>query len=362
MGSVNFDEYFSRQIKVPGFGRGAQKKLQKTKCLVVGMGGLGCPVSLYLAASGIGTLGICDNDKVEVSNINRQILYSIKDIGKRKVIATKEKLKGSYPFLTIIPHIFRLGEKQCLNLIARYDLVIDCTDNFHSKYLIHDACLELHVPLVQGGIYQCYGQVFSFQFSKRKSQGPCMRCIWREEPDGICTRSCEDAGVLTVLAGSIAITQCMTAMQMILKPSFKQPTMRLFTYDTQQWQTITVPIQKKCICQSVKRSNLPEITRLKQNTSLEIEKFPNSKSWNLLDLRPEKEQGMRKYLTHKNPLCISYKEISNIQYLLKRLEPQKKYVLMCTAGVLSLHITKQLRSYGYFNTFSLAGGYKGLQK
>ena len=177
---------YSRQIRLAEVGKEGQKKIKGTSVLVVGAGALGCHVLQYLTAAGIGTLGIVDNDWVDESNLNRQVLYSLKDIGKPKPLAAKERLKILNPEVTLKMHFIRLDKVSALKVISPYDIIVDCTDNFATRYLINDACVILNKPLVYGAIHKFSGQVMVLNYQN----GPTLRCLYPEPPHPLEVPSC----------------------------------------------------------------------------------------------------------------------------------------------------------------------------
>jgi sulfur-carrier protein adenylyltransferase/sulfurtransferase len=187
---------YSRQIIMPEIGLSGQEKLKSAKVLMIGAGGLGCPVLQYLVAAGVGTIGIIDDDRVDVTNLHRQILYSPADIGKNKALIAAEKLSVFNPFVNLIAIDEKLTEKNAHQVIADYDLVIDGSDNFPTRYLANDICVLLDKPMVFGSILKFEGQVSVFNFK----DGPTYRCLFPEAEEG---DNCETAGVLGILPGII---------------------------------------------------------------------------------------------------------------------------------------------------------------
>lgn len=190
---------YSRQITLPEIGIEGQQKLQKASVLVVGAGGLGCPLLLYLAGAGVGCIGIIDNDVVDESNLHRQILYHTLDIGKPKVDVAVAKLQLFNPDLKFIAHPFKLTAENAISLIGQYDLIIDGSDNFPTRYLVSDTCVNTNRPFVFGSIFQFEGQVSVFNFKG----GPDYRSIYPEPPLSEYTENCGESGVIGTLPGII---------------------------------------------------------------------------------------------------------------------------------------------------------------
>jgi adenylyltransferase/sulfurtransferase len=203
---------YSRQIRLAEIGKEGQKKLKASSVLVVGAGALGCPVLQYLTAAGVGTIGIVDNDWIDESNLNRQILYSHKDICKPKPLAARDRLKILNPQVTFNVHFIRLNKECALKLISQYDVVVDCTDNFASRYLINDACVILNKPLVYGAIHKFSGQVMVLNYQN----GPTLRCLYPEPPHPLEVPSCEEFGVIGSVPGLIGSIQATEVFKIIL--------------------------------------------------------------------------------------------------------------------------------------------------
>ena len=200
---------YSRQLLLPDVGSSGQRKLKEAKVLTVGAGGLGSPCSFYLAAAGIGTLGIIDDDLVDLSNLQRQILHGEADVGKAKADSASKTLKALNSDIEVIPLKYRLTTDNVMEAIGNYDLVIDGSDNFPTKYLLNDACYFAEKPLVSGSVLMSSGQL-TFIDSK---EGPCYRCLYSEPPPADQALSCADVGVLGVVPGLIGVLQATEAIK-----------------------------------------------------------------------------------------------------------------------------------------------------
>ena len=203
---------YSRHLTLPDVGMEGQQKLKAGSVLLVGAGGLGAPLALYLAAAGIGRIGLVDFDTVDVSNLQRQVLYGAEDIGRPKLQAARERLKGINPHITIELHEVALTSENALEIVQQYDLVADGTDNFATRYLVNDACVLTGRPNVYGSIFRFEGQVSVFG----APGGPCYRCIYPEPPPPGLVPSCAEGGVLGVLPGMIGTMQANEVIKMIL--------------------------------------------------------------------------------------------------------------------------------------------------
>ena len=207
-------ERFSRQIVLKDIGVLGQKKIIKAKVLVVGMGGLGCPAAEFLTRAGVGSLGIIDPDIVDLSNIHRQSLFNSEDLKKSKVLAAKKKLKKINPKTDINCYKIKLNKKNCLDIIKKYDFVIDGSDNFKTKFLINDFCKKFKKFLVTGAISKFDGHIFTFNFKKKGT--PCIRNFFQEEEVFENTLNCEYEGVLGTVAGIVGIFQANEILKKIL--------------------------------------------------------------------------------------------------------------------------------------------------
>lgn len=202
---------YNRQLILPELGINGQKKLKAAKVLMIGAGGLGCPVLQYVVAAGVGTIGIVDDDVVDVSNLHRQILYSLADVGEPKAAIAKQKLQQLNPFVNIIPHQERITPENAARLIAPYDLVIDGSDNFPTRYLVNDTCVSLDKTLVFGSIFKFEGQVAVFNHQ----QGPNYRDVFPEVPAGNEVPNCAEIGVIGILPGMIGTYMANEAIKII---------------------------------------------------------------------------------------------------------------------------------------------------
>ncbi len=205
-------ERYQRHLLLPEIGVEGQQKLLASRVLVLGAGGLGSPAAIYLAAAGVGTIGIVDMDVVDASNLQRQILHNSDRIGDRKVDSAKRTLSALNPDVNVVVHDVRLGADNVVDLLSRYDLVVDGTDNFPTRYLVNDASLLTRVPVVHGSIFRFEGQATVFH----PYVGPCYRCLFPEPPPAELAPSCSEAGVLGVLPGIIGSIQAVEAIKMIV--------------------------------------------------------------------------------------------------------------------------------------------------
>jgi sulfur-carrier protein adenylyltransferase/sulfurtransferase len=237
---------YSRHLIIPDVGMDGQKRLKNAKVLVIGAGGLGSPALLYLAAAGVGTLGIIDFDTVDESNLQRQIIHGQSDIGKSKAKSAKESIAEANPFVKVVVHETRLDNDNVMEIFSQYDLIIDGTDNFATRYLVNDACVLLGKPYVWGSIYRFDGQVSVFW----AEHGPCYRCLYPEPPPPGMVPSCAEGGVLGVLCASIGATQVTEGIKLLT--GIGEPLLgRLQIYDALEmnWRQLKLRKDPNCaIC------------------------------------------------------------------------------------------------------------------
>jgi len=205
-------ERYSRQIILPEVGGEGQKKLLNAKVLIVGCGGLGSPVSLYLASAGIGKIGLVDSDKVELNNLQRQIVHFTEDVGKPKVLSARRKLSAINPDVKIEIYETRLTSDNIMEIIKDYDIVVDGSDNFPTRYLVNDACIFTKKPFSHAGIMRFYGQATTIIPYK----GPCYRCIFSQPPPPGSVPSCQEAGIIGPVGGLLGVVQALEVIKFVL--------------------------------------------------------------------------------------------------------------------------------------------------
>ncbi|MFW7380630.1 MAG: molybdopterin-synthase adenylyltransferase MoeB [Oligoflexus sp.] len=244
-------ERYLRHLRIPELGEKGQLRLLESKVLLVGAGGLGCPAAIYLAAAGIGEIGIIDPDIVDRSNLQRQVLHSEATIGLPKVESAKKSLLALNPDIKINCYQERLSAANAEALIREYDLVIDGTDNFTARYLVNDACVKLGKPNVHGSIYRFEGQVSVFWPQSPQKKGPCYRCLFPEPPPAESAPSCAEAGVLGILPGVIGTLEAVEAIKILAQ--IGEPLVgRILSYDAlaASFQEIRLPPDPACVlCQ-----------------------------------------------------------------------------------------------------------------
>jgi molybdopterin/thiamine biosynthesis adenylyltransferase/rhodanese-related sulfurtransferase len=244
---------YARHLLLPEVDVAGQQKLLDSKVLLIGAGGLGSPAALYLAAAGVGTLGIIDMDVVDESNLQRQILHNMDRIGDRKVDSAKKTLTGLNPDVDVVTYDVRLGADNVMDIFAGYDVIVDGTDNFPTRYLVNDASLKLDIPVVHGSIFRFEGQASVYL----PHQGPCYRCQVPEPPPAELAPSCAEAGVLGVLPGIIGSIQAMETIKLLL--GIGEPLVgRLLAYDAfeESFRTFKVNRDPECAACSIPKEDL----------------------------------------------------------------------------------------------------------
>ncbi|MFD1143471.1 molybdopterin-synthase adenylyltransferase MoeB [Larkinella insperata] len=338
-------ERYSRHLLLPEIGLAGQEKLKRTRVLVIGAGGLGCPVLQYLTAAGIGTIDVADGDTVALSNLQRQILFSTADVGKPKAQAAATRLREQNPLITIQAHSTFLTDENALDWIAGYDVVVDGSDNFATRYLVNDACVMLNKPLVFGSIYRFEGQVSVFNVG----DGPTYRCLY---PDPSDLPACAEAGVLGVLPG---ITGCLMANEVIKLVTgtgeLLSGKLLVFNAMKMSFQTFALaadPANKIIMELSAGRSvcALPvlEITHAEYRKRL-----AQAPDLQLIDVR-EPEEAARRTLGGK---LIPLRQLLAQPTLIRADQP---IVIYCQSGMRSRKAVEFLQAQGFQQVVSLQGG------
>jgi adenylyltransferase/sulfurtransferase len=248
-------ERYSRQIILPNVGGKGQDKIMKAKVLIIGAGGLGAPCSFYLAAAGVGKIGLVDSDKVELNNLQRQIVHTTADIGIPKAESGKRRLSALNPEVEIATYPLRLDSANILDIIKDYDIVVDGSDNFPTRYLVNDACVISRKPLVHAGIFRYDGQIMTIL----PGTGPCYRCLFSEPPPPGAVPSCQEGGILGAVAGVLGVLQANEVLKFILSSGgLLAGRLLIFNALESSFRTVKVPKDKDCsVC-----SEHPKLTKL----------------------------------------------------------------------------------------------------
>ncbi len=239
-------ERYSRQILIPDLGGTGQIRLLQRKVLVIGAGGLGCPAAFYLTAAGVGTLGIVDSDQVEISNLQRQILHSTKDLGRNKVDSAKDQLQRLNPEVDIRLYPVRLSEENAAEILKDYDFIIDGSDNFDTKFLVNDSALALGKAFSHAGIMRFQGQTMTVLPHK----SACYRCLFKEPPPPGEILGCQQMGILGAIAGTIGSIQATEAVKFFLGMEEELLVNRLLTFDGKQMNFRTIPVRRDPQCKA----------------------------------------------------------------------------------------------------------------
>lgn len=353
-------KFYNRQIILPKFGIEGQNKLVNSSVLVIGAGGLGSAALQYLAASGIGKIGVCDFDTLDVSNLHRQVIYKFEQIGLPKTEAAKSNIEKFNPNTKIEIYNQKVSIKNIENLVSNYDIILDCTDNFTTKFLIHDACYLYKKDLIQSSIYQFEGQLHVFNFSNKSKSG-CFRCLWAVIPEEGCVGTCGEIGVLGVVPGIFGTLQATEVIKLILNwEGLKQGQTFIFDLLSLTGRKISWKHNNNCpLC-----GNEPAITKLVSEEYEKLESYEvyskdiKADNFILVDVR-EKSESITSF---SHDLNIKNIPFSSMEVSLPKIELNKSYLFFCNRGITSKKVVKTLRKAGFNNTFSLKDGIIGLKK
>jgi adenylyltransferase/sulfurtransferase len=364
--SVDEVKRYSRHLIIPDVGMAGQKRLKNAKVLVVGAGGLGSPALLYLAAAGVGTLGIVDFDTVDESNLQRQIIHGVSDVGKSKAESAKESIAEINPYVRVILHTDRLDSSNVMDIFAPYDLIVDGTDNFATRYLVNDACVLLHKPYVWGSIYRFDGQASVFW----ADYGPCYRCLYPEPPPPGMVPSCAEGGVLGVLCASIGSIQVNEAIKLIT--GIGEPLAgRLMIYDALEMTYRTVRVNKDPDC-AICGTN-PTVTELIDYDAFcgavsdEAAEAVVGSTISAKDLSAMLDRGDNIYLVDvREPNEYEIVSIPGATLIpkgeflngsaLEKMPQDKQIVLHCKSGARSAEVLAVLKNAGFSDAVHVGGG------
>ncbi len=358
---------YSRHLRLPDVGRDGQRRLKASRVLVVGVGGLGSPAALYLAAAGVGRLGLVDHDRVEVTNLQRQILHDTRAVGEEKLASARRRLEATNPEVEVVTHEARLDSGNALEILDGYDLVVDGSDNFPTRYLVNDACVLSGVPLVYGAVHRFDGQASVFA----ADDGPCYRCLFRDPPPHGAVPTCEEAGVLGVLPGIIGSIQATEALKLLLGEG-RSLSGRLLTLDAREMRFREIEVRRDADCPAC--GDDPSVTEL-----IDYEEFcgmdPSGSQHSGEDGVPHVDvQTLRRRIEEGEPLQIldvrqPYEwEICNLDEqgadlvplgqlpgALDRVRDDRPVVVYCRSGGRSARAVRLLQRHGY-DAANLEGG------
>ncbi len=352
-------ERYSRQLVLPEIGREGQRKLKGSSVLVVGAGGLGIPAAVYLAAAGVGTIGIVDGDIIERSNLHRQVIYSEADVGRPKAVVAQERLLQVNPHVKVKPHQVHLDSSNALGILKGYDVVIDCTDNFPARYLINDACVLLGKPDVYASIFRFDGQASVFD----ARTGPCYRCLFPEPPPPETVQSCAIAGVLGVLPGIMGGIQAAQTVNMLVDTG--QPLVgRLLLFNANDMTFNELKVGKNSDCPVCGRN--PTVTKL-----IDYDEFCGTRrEFHVTDVKPKAlkqliDAGSKLVLLDvrepfEHDLCriegSVLLPVGELERRVGELNKDDDIVVYCHVGVRSARAAEFLSSRGFKRVKNLSGG------
>lgn len=355
---------YSRQMILPGVGEAGQEKLARARVLLIGAGGLGAPASLYLAAAGVGCLGIAERDRVELSNLHRQVLFGEADEGASKLQKTRERLQFLDSELRIEEETQGIYPGNALELVSRYDLVLDGSDNFGTRYLVNDACRLAGVPHLHGGIDRYSGMVTFFAPGK---DAPCYRCIFPYSPDPDSVPNCAQAGVLGPLPGIIGSMMAMEAIKWIL--GVGEPLVgRIWQYNALTAKTREVRIKRSSRCPIC--GDAPEIQSIDEENYRGLDPLCSNLTPSMEEITVQ--QFAERLQQEDRPIVLDVREPDEVAFCAlpdivtiplgsipeqwEQLDPNAEYVVYCHHGRRSLNAVRFLQSKGFSRVLSLQGG------
>jgi molybdopterin/thiamine biosynthesis adenylyltransferase/rhodanese-related sulfurtransferase len=356
---------YSRQIVIPQIQASGQERIRNAKVLCIGAGGLGSPALMYLAAAGVGTIGIVDFDTVDETNLHRQVLFGQSDIGKKKVDVAKSKIEESNPLVSVTTYPVRINPSNVLEIMAGYDIVIDATDNFATRYLINDAAVLLNKPYVWGSVNRFDGQAAVFW----SSLGPCYRCLHPEPPAPGTVQNCADAGVLGVLCASIASIQVNEVIKAITGIGELQIG-KLMIYEALEAEHSKIDIHKNPLC-VICGENPTQVSLLENYESfcgvasapeISVEdlkkKIAANDDFILIDVREPDE-----FASSRIPGSVLIPKAHFFDATALDLLPRdKEIILHCRSGVRSAHCLAIIQGAGFMNSRHLGGGILAWEK
>jgi molybdopterin/thiamine biosynthesis adenylyltransferase/rhodanese-related sulfurtransferase len=354
---------YSRHLLMPEVSVDGQRRLKAARVLCIGTGGLGSPVALYLAAAGVGTIGLVDFDEVELSNLQRQVLHGTRDIGRPKLESARDRLRDANPHLAIELHDVRFSSENASDLVARYDIVVDGSDNFQTRYLSNDVCVWARKPNIYGSIYRFDGQSTVFA---PHLHGPCYRCLFPDPPAPGTIPNCAEAGVLGVLPGIIGLVQATETIKLIL--GIGEPLVgRLLHFDALKMKfrefklrrdaqcpvcgdspTITEPIDYEAFCGTAEAENESAVPTISVRDLKR--KLGQAASVTIVDVREPFEYEIARIEGSK------LIPLAELPARFDELEQEKEIIALCKTGVRSAHAVELLQRAGFTQSFNLEGG------
>ncbi len=355
---------YSRHLIIPDVGMKGQRRLKAARVLMVGAGGLGSPVALYLAAAGVGTLGIVEFDVVDATNLQRQILHGTKDLGRKKLESARDRIRDTNPHVQVIPHDARLTSDNALDIIRGYDLVVDGTDNFQTRYLVNDACVLLGKPNVYGSIFRFEGQSTVFC----TADGPCYRCLYPEPPPPGMVPSCAEGGVLGVLPGLVGLVQATEAVKIIAGIG-ETLAGRLLLVDALRMQFRAVKLRKNPRCPACGTHEIKALVDYQQFCGIrgagEADSVDGVPTITPAELDARRKRGDDLDLVDvREPMEWEICRIEGARLVplpsfaeaLSSMDSARDVVVYCWVGARSAQAVRQLQAAGFRRVWNLAGG------
>jgi adenylyltransferase/sulfurtransferase len=358
---------YSRHLIIPEVGIEGQKKLKAAKVLLIGTGGLGAPLGLYLTAAGIGRIGLVDFDVVDYTNLQRQVIHTTPDVGKKKIDSAAEKMKAINPHVEVVKHETALTSENALEILKDYDIVVDGTDNFPTRYLVNDACVLLGKPNVYGSIFRFEGQATVFAYEG----GPCYRCLYPEPPPPGLVPSCAEGGVLGILPGTIGLIQATETVKLIL--GIGEPLVgRLMLYDALGMRFRELKLRKSPDCPVC--GEHPTVTKLidyhqfcgvPQQPAATQETKVNEGEIDVKEVKSKLDAGDDFVLidvreAHEHQICnipqAKLIPLGQVSQRLGELDPASDIVIHCKSGMRSAKACGILRQAGFQRVRNMKGG------
>ncbi len=347
------NNYYLRQIMLKEIGIEGQKKLKEAKIAIIGAGGLGHPCSTYLAAAGIGELGIIDFDCVEAANLNRQVCFTKNDLGRKKALVLAERLRKQNPFICIKAFVKKIVSENIIEMTNRFDMLLDCSDNLSTKFLLHDFAWSMGKDLVQGSLYQYEGQLQCFNFSRDKRRG-CLRCLWPGHSNEKPIQNCSQAGIIGSVAGILGALQSFEAVKMILglgeKNNNTTTTINLLNLEMQK-----IKWKKNPYCPLCSGNKSPKDVKKDHTVKCEEYEINNLYDQDMIfvDIREKYELVDDEKLKNYSIISLPLSEYNNWY---RQISSDKEYLFICQKGIRSAALVKKLREENKTNCFSLLGG------
>jgi sulfur-carrier protein adenylyltransferase/sulfurtransferase len=358
---------YHRHLILPEVGEDGQRRLKAARVLLIGAGGLGSPAALYLAAAGVGHLGVVDADDVELSNLQRQVLYDTASVGTPKVDSAAARLRALNPHVDVVAHHTRLTSANALSLFGDYDVIVDGSDNFPTRYLVNDACVLLGKPNVYGSVLRFEGQAAVFSFG----DGPCYRCLFREPPPAELVQNCADSGVLGVLPGLIGVVQAMETIKLIARVG-ETLGGRLLLVDGLRMRFRTIDVARDPECRACGTGEITTLIDYELFCGLRPDARAHDQSPDESDAEITPQALAERLMTGEPPELLDVREpyewsiarlpdarlvpLDVLPDAVETLDPGAELIVYCHHGVRSAAAVAWLRERGFARARNLTGG------